>query len=208
MRISPKKDTQLDFTQFTDLSFGKEGVDINWCSSEFLSYQLASDADLSKPTAALLLKHSVLPNLLVELKLLEDNQVKIRMNYEVQPGDAKVPYEPNFDMVENEVSTSPLSDFVRVKNNPFSIEVGYLPQPVLSTTQLAFSQYFTRHGLTLNVDPTTKGLWGLGDHYSEDIFIPDGVYSQWNRDFPDPPLTGQFPSENTYGTHPFFMFKA
>jgi alpha-glucosidase (family GH31 glycosyl hydrolase) len=62
--------------------------------------------------------------------------------------------------------------------------------------------------MKLATDAASPGLWGLGDHYSEDIFVPNGIYSQWNRDDADPLQSSSLPASNTYGTHPFFMFKS
>ena len=92
--------------------------------------------------------------------------------------------------------------------NPFGIQIGVQPQPVFDSTNMhfAFTEYFTRFGIKAKLNPASPGIWGLGDNYSKSIFIPDGIYSQFNRDQPDPLMTSKLPASNTYGTHPFWMF--
>jgi len=54
-------------------------------------------------------------------------------------------------------------------------------------------------------DPGFKGVLGLTERVSNDLFLGDGVYSLWSRDQPDPEETGKAPGNNMYGTHPFIM---
>lgn len=56
-------------------------------------------------------------------------------------------------------------------------------------------------------DPDFKGVFGLGERATEDIFMKDGVYSMWARDSLTPDENGKPPGNNMYGTHPFFMYK-
>lgn len=70
------------------------------------------------------------------------------------------------------------------------------------------SEFVTVSQWQCAVDPETPGIWGLGDHYSTDLFIKNGIYGQWNRDDASPKETGTLPTSNTYGTHPYFMFKS
>ena len=53
-----------------------------------------------------------------------------------------------------------------------------------------------------------KGVIGLSEQVASDLFLPDGVFSLWSRDQPDPVQTGKFPSSNMYGTHPVYFAKA
>lgn len=55
---------------------------------------------------------------------------------------------------------------------------------------------------------TSPGIMGLFERVSSDLFLPDGVYSLWSRDIPDPVETGKPPGNNLYGTHPFYMAQA
>ena len=49
---------------------------------------------------------------------------------------------------------------------------------------------------------------GLFERVSDDLFLPDGVYSLWSRDQPNPVEDGKAPGKNLYGTHPVYMAKA
>lgn len=53
-----------------------------------------------------------------------------------------------------------------------------------------------------------KGIMGLAERTVDDLFLPDGVYSLWSRDIPNPVERGALPASNMYGTHPFYMAKA
>ena len=48
------------------------------------------------------------------------------------------------------------------------------------------------------------GIWGAGEHVSDQFFLDDGFYTMWNRDQPSPVDNGE-PGRNEYGTHPFLM---
>ena len=63
---------------------------------------------------------------------------------------------------------------------------------------LAFSQNGTKF----------HGIAGLAERTSNDLFLADGVYSLWSRDFPNPIENGELPSSNLYGVHPFYMTQA
>ena len=53
-----------------------------------------------------------------------------------------------------------------------------------------------------------KGIMGLSDIVSPDLFLKDGVYSLWNRGVPDPKADGKAPGKNMYGSNPFYMARA
>ncbi len=48
---------------------------------------------------------------------------------------------------------------------------------------------------------------GLGERASKDMFLKTGVYPVWNADVDNPTDDGVLPGKQTYGTHPFYMFK-
>lgn len=137
--------------------------------------------------------------------------MKVAITYEATPSGARDAYDPDLGLNSLNLSTKPLSDLVTVTEAPatFAMTIGRNPQNVFTTEkmQLAFSEFFTRFGLSMTYDTVTPGIWGLGDHYSTDLFVGDGIYSQWNRDAADPKETGKLPASNTYGSHPFFVFK-
>jgi len=54
----------------------------------------------------------------------------------------------------------------------------------------------------------SKGIMGLFERVSSDLFLPDGVYSLWSLDTANPVETGKQPGNNLYGTHPYYMAQA
>ena len=53
-----------------------------------------------------------------------------------------------------------------------------------------------------------KGIMGLAERTSNELFLGDGVYSLWSRDEPNPVEFGRLPASNNYGVHPFYMAQA
>jgi len=53
-----------------------------------------------------------------------------------------------------------------------------------------------------------KGVMGLAERTSDDLFLPNGVYSLWARGTPIKKDHGKLPATNSYGVHPFYMVKA
>jgi|TARA_B110000285_G_C15131559_1_gene623918 hypothetical protein len=53
-----------------------------------------------------------------------------------------------------------------------------------------------------------KGVMGILEQTSKDLFLKDGVYSLWSLDTANPVQTTKAPGANLYGTHPFIMAKA
>ena len=71
---------------------------------------------------------------------------------------------------------------------------------------------FLRAGHTVNFMDTTavtkvgsKGVMGLFERVSSDLFLRDGVYSLWSLDTANPVETAKPPGNNLYGTHPIYM---
>lgn len=69
-----------------------------------------------------------------------------------------------------------------------------------------------------NKEGHENGVMGLGDrvipmntdaNFPNNLYLRDGVYSQWNRDVPDPlsHVQENGGSTNLQGTHPFFLFR-
>ena len=50
-----------------------------------------------------------------------------------------------------------------------------------------------------------KGLMGLAEQTTTDLFLGDGLYSLWTLDTANPVETGKAPGSNMYGAHPFLM---
>jgi hypothetical protein len=52
-----------------------------------------------------------------------------------------------------------------------------------------------------------KGVMGLGERTQKSMFYGDGVYSMWNYDQSSKLESGVPPGDQSYSTHPFFMWK-
>ena len=52
-----------------------------------------------------------------------------------------------------------------------------------------------------------KGILGLGERNSKDLFFKDGVYSLWTKDSGNPDEDGKKPGKQVYGVHPFYMYR-
>ena len=61
---------------------------------------------------------------------------------------------------------------------------------------------------TQDKDDDFKGIIGIGEREQNSLFYKDGVYSLWGTDQPNPMEDGKLPGKQTYGCHPFFMYKA
>lgn len=86
----------------------------------------------------------------------------------------------------------------------------YNSKVIFELNTLAFDEYLNSYSATLHTQQGDKfrGVLGLGDQVSADLFLKDGVYSLWARDQPDPVQHGTLPGANLYGTHPFFIYRA
>ena len=71
---------------------------------------------------------------------------------------------------------------------------------------MQLSQYYNSFRGTAHTRPTNfKGLMGLAEQTTNDLFLGDGIYSLWSLDTANPVETGKAPGNNMYGTHPFLM---
>lgn len=69
--------------------------------------------------------------------------------------------------------------------------------------------YLNLVDLTVYTNKTNfNGVLGLVEQVSDNLFLPDGVYSLWSLDTANPEQTGKYPGSNMYGTHPFIMGQA
>jgi alpha-glucosidase (family GH31 glycosyl hydrolase) len=110
------------------------------------------------------------------------------------------------------LANASLSAFVKLQQNP--------DQPMqLSITNKAGEEVYRLNGMTLatylNVisgvavtKAGSPGIMGLFERISTNLFLPDGVFSLYSRDVPDPIEDGKPPGKNLYGTHPVFMAQA
>lgn len=86
-----------------------------------------------------------------------------------------------------------------------------LNESIYNVSNLLFDDYFLVLQQTVNVttanDPSTTGVWGLGERVS-DFFYKDGVYTALARDNGSPFDNGKPPGNGMYGHHPVFFGKA
>lgn len=62
---------------------------------------------------------------------------------------------------------------------------------------------------TVHVDGQNfKGITGLSDQISGDLWLKDGTYTLWNKNSNSPESDGLLPGKNMYGSNPFYMAKA
>lgn len=82
---------------------------------------------------------------------------------------------------------------------------------VYEIKELLFDKYINYYSATLYTakGDEFKSIIGLGERVSTDLFLDkdDGVYSAWAFDNGMPIEDGRPPGKNTYGVHPFYMFR-
>jgi hypothetical protein len=136
-------------------------------------------------------------------------------------------YRPAFEVPEDivvplpEDSKAVLSDYVTYTANatgPFTLDVispGAKTVLYTLTADMQLMEYLNViNGVAHTYPDSTaepgafKGVMGILEQTSTDLFLKDGVYTLWSRDTPNPEQTTKAPGANMYGTHPFIMAKA
>jgi hypothetical protein len=109
-----------------------------------------------------------------------------------------------------------LDKYVDVRDQPFQItfktRLTTKFEPVLTLKGFLFDEYLNWINLVANAQPSDsdanfKGIFGLGERASTDLFLKTGVYSMWAKDIDNPTENGQLPGKEVYGVHPFYMYK-
>jgi len=88
-------------------------------------------------------------------------------------------------------------------------------EPVLTLKGFLFDQYLNWINMVAHAQPQPqatseddfRGVFGLGERAQTDYFMKSGVYSMWAKDIDNPSENGQLPGKETYGVHPFFIYK-
>lgn len=85
-------------------------------------------------------------------------------------------------------------------------------EAVLDLQGLLFDEYLNWVNMKAYAQPSTsedtfRGVFGLSERASKDFFYKSGVYSLFAKDIDNPQENGKLPGKNTYGVHPFYMFK-
>ena len=114
-------------------------------------------------------------------------------------------------------SPDSLSMYVEIVPSPFKIIVKSrvktaVQETLLTLEGLIFDEYMNWINVTANAMPAAsedkfRGIVGLGERASKQMFYKTGVYSLWNKDIGNPEEDGRLPGKETYGVHPFYMFK-
>lgn len=217
--ISAKTGTIPTFA-LRDIYFGDSSKDINMCHPEtnFYKYK-GADIDLSSSHATTILtnnKPGALQDLTLELALLSKGAVKVMWKYANQPTGWKTPFTVPTDIVDpgtDYSQTAVLSDRVRVNKDGTTGEISIDILAADKTTPLytiagnmQLSQWYNSFRGTAHTRPTNfKGLMGLAEQTTSDLFLQDGIYSLWSLDTANPVETREAPGNNMYGTHPFLM---
>lgn len=107
--------------------------------------------------------------------------------------------------------------YVEIVPSPFKIIVKSrvktaVQETLLTLEGLIFDEYMNWINVTANAMPAAsedkfRGIVGLGERASKQMFYKTGVYSLWNKDIGNPEEDGRLPGKETYGVHPFYMFK-
>lgn len=211
----------MAFTAFDTISWGHRGTDVNWCELSSFQYRVSSDYAIDSASVKITLSHTLghLPDISLHLTRFENDVMRIQYDWLDRPLLAKKPYVPPTQInLPERLSFFGWGDFLTITPEPFALELRNPKQAGLpmslrdilwDTTglELGFDQYYTRFGLNMHADPAGKGIWGLGQRTSSSIFVEDGVHSEWNFN-QKRAGNGKLPGANSYGTHPFWMYKA
>lgn len=216
LTIAMKDGSAWDIGAIKDIHWGVSATDLNLCDISSQYYVVKGDAiDLTGPTATATLTSQttkdILPDLTLTLTLLKTGVVNV--HYTFADTTMGTPFEVPTSIVQpnkDDVSEDPLSGFVDVVNGDGSGPIG------INIKNSAGTQVFRLNGMVLSkylnfMDTTavtkkgSKGVMGLFERVSSDLFLPDGVFSLWSLDTANPVETAKPPGNNLYGTHPIYM---
>ena len=198
-----------------NIFFGNSKRDINMCgtiASQSLTapyYSFTTAPVLTNYTESLTLTSSVTnntkyPDLTFDMSILNHNAeysvLSISWTYKNGTG-MKVPYQVPLDIAGvNKTSfdkTAVLSNWVKYTagtSGPFTLDIlnpksTAAPKPVLYTltSDMQFGEYINIINGKAETKSGSKGIMGIFEQTSSDLFLSDGVYSLWARDSPSPP---------------------
>jgi hypothetical protein len=219
LTIKKTDGTPIDLGLLKDIHFGTSATDLNLCDISSQYYKVSGNAiDLTgvtaKTTLTSMTTKALLPDLELTLTLLKTGVVNVHWTY---ADKTSAPFEVPTDIIQpnkDQVSTTEtLSMYVAVTNPAgegaiaITIMNGDSTQ-VFKLNGMILSQYLNVIDTTAVTKKGSKGIMGLFERVSTDLFLQDGVFSLWNFDTADPVETGKLPGNNLYGTHPYYMGKA
>jgi len=162
-----------------------------------ISYELSlktSDNDANK----LLLSAKIMSDHTVHVKITDNSNKRFEVPKEALNMEGPEP-----------TTNRDIHNFVSITEDPFTLTVHEYNQPKnaylkIDDDSIAMQEYY----LSLKTQVNTDGrLYGVGERIKE-FFIPEGIYTTWARDIPDPYDDGQRPGKNIYGSHPVYFTRA
>jgi hypothetical protein len=199
--------------------FGDSSKDVNMCDPSTNFYKVKTAPDLTQAHSTAVVtnnKPGALPDLKIDLAILKSGVVVVKWNYDSAPAGTKVPFTVPTDIVDagtDYSTTAKLSDRVKINvdGTTQAVSIDILADdkttPVYTISgEMQLGEFYnvfrgTAHTRKLNF----KGVMGLAEQTTSDLFLKDGLYSLWSLDTANPIETGMAPGSNMYGTHPFFM---
>jgi hypothetical protein len=220
LTIKTTDGSPIDLGLMKDIHFGTSATDLNLCDISSQYYKVSGDAlDLTKATATTtltsLITKAVLPDLQLTLSVLETGVVNVHWTYADKGKSA--PFEVPTDIIQpnkDKLSTTETLDkFVTITNpaGEGAISIAIMNDAttqVFNLNGMILGQYLNVIDTTAVTKKGSKGVMGLFERVSSDLFLPDGVFSLWSFDTANPVETGKPPGNNLYGTHPYYMGQA
>jgi hypothetical protein len=206
-----------------DIYYGSSSKDINLCQpvSEkgFYRAQNISDINLNSNFTHIKLVHSsnssAYMDLRFEMSFLKNGAFNVYWNYWDLVNPPKVPFKVPFDVVDpkyNDLGNKTLATFAEVtqdETGPLKVKVKNEAGTIIwELDGMVLAEYYNYISAKVYTEKGSKGIMGLFERVSNDLFLPDGVYSLWSRDIPNPVENGKPPGKNLYGTHPVIFGKA
>lgn len=146
--------------------------------------------------------------------------LNIQWTYTDHTTSAKMPYTVPLEIAGCDKTIlsdeGKLQDWINIVHDndtkSFEIVVEINGKPVFTlSNKMSFGEYVNiiqgvAHTYVNPTDKTGfKGLMGLSQQTTSDLFLDSGMYSLWARDPVDPQETVRNPDQNGYSTHPFVM---
>jgi hypothetical protein len=213
----------IDFFTFQNLYFGDSTKDINLCNPTSQYYRTKDGAipDLTGPTVSVVLENlqpGAFRDLQLDITMLATvGTLNVHWTY-ADMTDVKIPFEMPREIIDidkTDINNSGvLSDFVVITQDatgPMTLEIrnGPTGTVVYTLNGMMLGEYINYIDATAHTTITNfKGVMGLMEQVTSDLWLKDGIFSLWSRDDADPVQTGKLPSSNMYGVHPFVMGKA
>lgn len=209
----------IDTFKLRDIYFGDTTQTPNLCNPASNFWMLKDPVDLTGAHTTVGLVNAQpgsLDDLALDLSVLSSGVVSVKwVRPELRAG-GKAPFMvPEFlvDAGTNYSSTAVLSDFVKVNSDPttkaISIDILAADKttPVYTISgDMQLGDYLnTMRGVAHTRIANFKGLMGLAEQTTTDLFLQDGLYSLWTLDTANPVETRKAPGSNMYGVHPFLM---